>query len=128
MEREILSDQPLGQKLIKNGFWLYFFTLFIGPAGYLIRVLISNSISVADVGIIYSVMGLIGILSAYHDLGLTEALQYHLPKYRITKQYNTFKTSIIFTLLVQMLTGLIIATILFYGANYLSIHYFHSPE
>lgn len=128
MEWELLEDQPLGQKLIKNWFWLYFFTLFIGPAGYLIRVLISNSISVADVGIIYSIIWLISILAAYHDLWLTEALQYHLPKYRIKKQYNAFKTSIFFTLIIQTFTGLILAFLLFYGANYLSIHYFHSPE
>lgn len=128
MDWELLADQPLGQKLIKKWFWLYFFMIITAPAGYLIRVLISNSISVEDVGIIYSVIWFIGIISAYHDLWLTEALQYHLPKYRIQKKYNAFKTSIYFTLIVQTITWLIIAFILFFGANFLATHYFHSPE
>lgn len=128
MDWELLADQPLGQKLIKKGFWLYFFTILIAPTGYFIRVLISNSISVADVGIIYSILWFMGIISAYHDLWLTEALQYHLPKYRINKQYNAFKTSIYFTLIIQAITWLIIAFLLFFWANFLATHYFHSPE
>ncbi len=128
MDGELLADQPLGQKLIKKGFWLYFFTLLIAPTGYFIRVLISNSVSVADVGIIYSILWLMGILSAYHDLWLTEALQYHLPKYRISKKYNAFKTSILFTFIIQAATGLLIAFLLFFWADFLAANYFHSPE
>lgn len=128
MDGELLADQPLGQKLIKKGFWLYFFTILIAPTGYFIRVIVSNSVSVADVGIIYSIMWLMGILSAYHDLWLTEALQYHLPKYWIQKKYNAFKTSIYFTMIVQTITGILIALILFFGADALATHYFHSPE
>ena len=128
MDGELLADQPLGQKLIKKWFWLYFFTILIAPTGYFIRVLVSNSVSVADVGIIYSIMWLMGILSAYHDLGLTEALQYHLPKYRIQKKYNAFKTSILFTFIVQAVTGIIIAFLLFYWADFLAANYFHSAE
>ena len=128
MEWELLTDQPLWQKLIKKGFWLYFFTILIAPTGYFIRVLVSNAVSVEDIGIIYSVMGLMWVISAYHDLGLTEALQYHLPKYRIQKKYNAFKTSIYFTMIVQTISGFAIAIVLFFWANYLSTNYFHSPE
>lgn len=128
MDWELLADQPLGQKLIKKWFWLYFFTILIAPTGYFIRVLVSNSVSVADVGIIYSILWLMGIFSAYHDLGLTEALQYHLPKYRIQKKYNAFKTSILFTFIVQAVTGIIIAFLLFYWADFLAENYFHSVE
>lgn len=128
MDGELLVDQPLWEKLIKKWFWLYFLTILIAPTWYFVRVLISNSISVADVGIIYSIMWLMWIISSYHDLWLTEALQYHLPKYRINKQYNAFKTSIVFTFIIQGLTGIIIAFILFFWANFLATNYFHSPE
>jgi len=53
---QLLADQPLGEKLIKKGFWLYLFTYFTVPAGYIVRVLISNSVSVADVGVLYSIV------------------------------------------------------------------------
>jgi hypothetical protein len=48
-EIDLLPDQPLGEKLIKKGFWLYLFSFLIAPAGYVIKVIISNSVSVADV-------------------------------------------------------------------------------
>jgi hypothetical protein len=66
----LLADQPLWEKLIKKGFWFYFFSFLIAPAGYIIKVLISNSVSVADVGVLYSIVCLITFLNVYNDLGL----------------------------------------------------------
>ncbi len=128
MDWELLADQPLGQKLIKKWFWLYFFAYLSAPAGYLIKVIVSNSISVADVGVLYTIFSLITILNVYNDLGLTESLQYFLPRYRVKKQYDYIKTSIYLSLVVQILTATIIAIFLRFGAPRLSIHYFHSPE
>lgn len=128
MDGELLADQPLGQKLIKKGFWLYFFAYLIGPAWYLVRVIVSNSVSVADVGILYTVLWLIGLLNVYNDLWLTESLQYFLPRYRLNKQYNYIKTSIYLSLTVQIFTAIIIAIFLRLGAPRLADHYFHSEQ
>ena len=80
---DLLVDQPLWQKLIKKWFWLYFFMFITAPVGYIIKAIVSNTLSVQDVGIYYSVLWFIILISNYHDLGLTEALKYFLPKYRI---------------------------------------------
>ncbi|HPC34825.1 MAG TPA: oligosaccharide flippase family protein, partial [Candidatus Absconditabacterales bacterium] len=68
------------------------------------------------------------IINVYNDLGLTESLQYFLPRYWIKKQYNYIKTSIFLSLGVQMFTGLIIAGILWFGAPWLATNYFQSPS
>lgn len=128
MEWELLTDQPLWQKLIKKGFWLYFFTYLTVPATYFIKVIISNSLSVADVGILYSIVSLIGLLNIYNDLWLTESLQYFLPRYWIKKQYNYAKTAIYFSLIVQVSTALLIVILLRLGIPRLATNYFHSPE
>ncbi|AHB41440.1 polysaccharide biosynthesis protein [candidate division SR1 bacterium RAAC1_SR1_1] len=128
MDQELLVDQPLGEKLIKKGFWLYFFSFLVAPAGYLIKVIISNSVSVADVGVLYSIIGLITFLNVYNDLGLTESLQYFLPRYWIKKQYNYVKTSIYLSLFAQVFTAIIIALFLWLGAPWLAENYFHSPS
>lgn len=127
-EIELLADQPLGQKLIKKWFWLYFFTVLIAPAGYFIKVIVSNEFSVADVGIFYSVLWLITIISLYNDLGLTEALQYFLPKYRIEKEYHKVKTISILTRVVQFISWILISGGLYLASDRLAIHYFHSPD
>ena len=128
MEGELLEDQPLGQKLIKKWFWLYFFMIFTAPLGYIIKVIVSNTLSVEDVGIFYSVIGLVTLLSVYHDLGLTEALQYFLPKYRIEKKHNHYKTIIYVTIAAQVFFGVIIALLLYNWADRLAIHHFKSPQ
>ena len=126
---DLLQDETLSQKLIKKGFWLYLFSYLIAPGGYLIRLLISNSpeISVADVGILYSIISLISFLNVYNDLGLTESLQYFLPKFWIKKEYNNIKTTIYLSFLVQFWTAMLIALGLWFGSDWLAANYFHNP-
>ena len=128
MDWELLEDQPLGHKLIKKWFWLYFFMIITAPIGYIIKVIVSNNLSVEDIGIFYSILGFIVLVSNYHDLGLTEALKYFLPKYRIEKKYDEYKTTIIWTLIAQVTIGTLIAIAIYFGANRLAIHHFRSPE
>lgn len=127
-ESKILQDQTLWEKLIKKWFWLYFFSFLTAPAGYLIKLFVSNSISVADVWVLYSILSLIWILNTYNDLGLTESLQYFLPRFLIKKQYNYAKTSIYLSLAVQIFTAIIIACVLWFAAPWLATHYFHSES
>lgn len=127
-ESKILKDETLWEKLIKKWFWLYFFSFLVAPAAYLIKLFISNSISVADVWVLYSVISLISLLNTYNDLWLTESLQYFLPRFLIKKQYNFAKTSIYLSLAVQIFTALVIACILWFIAPWLATHYFHSES
>lgn len=126
---DLLQEETLSQKLIKKGFWLYLFSYLIAPGGYLIRLLISNSpeVSVADVGILYSIISLVNFLNVYNDLGLTESLQYFLPKFWIKKQYNQIKTTIWLSLGVQFFTAVLIALGLWFGSDWLAAEYFQSP-
>ncbi len=128
MEGELLADQPLGQKLIKKWFWLYFFMIITAPVGYIIKMIVSNTLSVEDVGIFYSVLGLIWLISIYHDLWLTEALQYFLPKYWIEKKYDSFKTITVITLIAQVTIGIGIACLIYFGADRLAVNHFRSVE
>jgi len=126
-DAELLADQPLGEKLIKKGGWLYLFMFLTAPVGYFIRVIVSNTLSVEDVWLFYSILGLVTLVSMYNDLWLTEALQYFLPKYRINKQYNNYKTIIYLTLFAQIISGIVIAWLMWWWADWLAIHHFHSP-
>ena len=127
-EMELLADQPLGQKLIKKGFWLYFFTIVIAPVWYFIKVIVSNKFSIEDVWIFYSILSFLFIISLYNDLWLTEALQYFLPKYRLNKEYNKYKTITILTRITQFISGVLIVGILYFWAPRLAEHYFKNPD
>ena len=127
---DLLQDETLSQKLIKKGFWLYLFSYLVAPAGYLVRLFISNSpeVSVEDVGVLYSIISLVTFLNVYNDLGLTESLQYFLPKFWIRKEYNNIKTSIWLSLGTQILTSLFIVWGLLLGNERLANNYFHSEQ
>lgn len=124
---DLLPDQSLGEKLIKKGFWLYVFSFLIAPTWYLIRILISNSVSVEEVWILYSIISFIIIVSTYNWLWLTESLKYFIPKYWNKKEYDNMKTIIIVSLLVQILTSIILIFIMFFAADWLALNYFKDP-
>ncbi len=121
------SEETLAQKFVKKWFWLYFFTLLIGPIGYLIKIIISHDLSVGGVGMIYGVISFVSLLGAFNDLGCTESLNYFLPKYIIQKEYGKAKYLLSLTLLMQICSSMLIAIILFFMAPWLADTYFHEP-
>lgn len=123
-EQDYIPDELLQTKLIRNGFWMYFFGFLVAPTWYLIKIMIAGTLSIEEIWIFYSIIGIIGILAAYNDLGLTEALQYYLPHYLIDKKYNESKSIFIYTLLLQLISGIIIWWLLFFWAERLSLYYF----
>lgn len=90
------------KKILKNGFWIYLFSYLGAPLGYLTRMLISRDTSVEELGFLYSLIGFIGLLSAYNGLGLTEALKYFIPKYLAEKKIDEIKTALILSLISQL--------------------------
>ena len=125
---DLLSEETLQTKLVRNGFWLYFFQFLVAPAGYLIKMMISRELSVADIGLFYNILWFIGVISIYNDLGLTEALQYYIPHYLIDKDYIKAKMIIVFTWIVQLISGFAVAGILYFGAEYFWPSYFHTAD
>lgn len=127
MHSTLLADEHIGKKILTKWFRLYFFTFLAAPVAYATRAILANKLSVDDVGIFYSVLWFITLISLYNDLWLTEALQYYMPKYRIEKKYNEYKTIFFFTLFIQVISGILIAALLYRWADRLAIHHFHAP-
>lgn len=125
--KPLLQDETLSKKLITKGFWSYLFAFIVAPAGYLLRMFLSDSVSVAEVGVFYSVLGLMVLLSSYNDLWLTESMMYFIPKYRIKNEKAKARLIIIASFVMQMLTGILIFCLVYFGADWLAIHHFHDP-
>ncbi len=127
---ELLADETLSQKLIKKWFRLYFFGYLAAPIWYFVRLIISNSpdISVADFGVMYSIISLVTFLWTYNDLWLTESLRFFLPRFYLKKEYNNIKTTVRLSLWTQLFTSLIIVACLRFWNEWLSIHYFQNEH
>ncbi len=118
----------LAEKFLKKGFWLYAFTFIVAPMWYVMKILISGEVSVSDLGILYWVISLITLLSAFSDLWVGESLKYFLPGYIEKKQYHLIKSVLAYALILQIFIGLLLCFIFLYGADFIAIHYFKTES
>lgn len=120
----MFKDETLSEKLLKKWFWLYLFTFLAAPLGYIVKIILTNEISVSELWVIYSIISFITLIALYNDFGLTSALKYFLPKYRINKDYNSYKTAILLSISSQLFTSIIFIILIFNFADFLSVSYF----
>lgn len=128
MQKNILQQETLSQKLISKWFRAYVFVVFTAPLWYFLRLIASNTLSVADVWVFYWVLSLISLLYSYNDLGLTGSMQYFIPKCRLEGKKWQIKNLIWLSFFMQMITWIIIFLLLFFNAEWLAIHHIHSIE
>lgn len=128
MQNKLLEKEPISEKLISKWFRAYVFVVFTAPLWYFIRLVASNTLSVADVWIFYWVLSLMSLLYSYNDLWLTESLQYFLPKYRLENKKWQIKNALWLSFFMQLITWILIFLLLFFNADWLAVHHFHNIE
>jgi O-antigen/teichoic acid export membrane protein len=121
------TSPTLSETLLKKSFWLYFFGYIIAPTGYIIKILVSDQVSVSELGVLYGVISLITLLTAFSDIGMSEMIKYYLPKFREEKKYSEIKSTLTYAFLTQIITGALLAAFFFFWAESIALHYFKSP-
>lgn len=124
----MIHEETLAKKFVQKWFWMYLFTFLIGPLGYITKMVISRDLSVEEVWMLYWVISFVTLLGAFNDLWCTESLNYFLPKYIIKKEYGKAKYLLSLTFFIQIVSSLFLWGLVFFGADWLSIHYFNSPN
>ena len=128
MTKELLQNEDLSNKLLTKWFRIYFFIILTAPIWYILRIILSNTITVEELGLFYGALGLITLLATYNDLWLTESLQYFIPQYWIKGEKSKIKLNVIASFLMQMFTGIVIFCGLYFWAEYLAEFWFHNGE
>lgn len=118
------QHNSLAEKFLKKGFWLYLFSFIIAPIWYIIKIIISGELTVSEVWILYGIISLITMISAYNDLGMAESLQYFLPKFISEKRYDKVKTLLFFAFFIQIITSLIVLVIFYFWSTFIAENYF----
>jgi len=118
------QHKTLSEKFLKKGFWLYFFSFIIAPTWYIVKIIISWEITVSEVWILYWIISLITMLSAYNDLWMTESMKFFIPKFIEEKRYDKVKSIIFYALWMQIITSLIIAFWFYFWADFIAENYF----
>ena len=118
----------LSEKFLKKGFWLYLFSFIIAPMGYVIKIILSGELEVSEVGIIYGIISLIVMLSAYNDLWMSESINHFVPKFVTEKRNDKIKSILLYALIAQMFTGLTIVLCFLFFADSIALNYFKSAQ
>ena len=122
------NDKHYFSRLLRKNMWIYIFAFFMAPTGYVTKIVISNSVSVEELGTLYGVMSLITILGAYNDFGMGESLNYFLPGYIHDRDKKKITNTFSIALVTQMITSTVLAICMFFGASWLATHYFENPQ
>ncbi|MCB9358477.1 flippase [Candidatus Woesearchaeota archaeon] len=110
--------------IIRQAFWIYLFGYLAAPLGYLIRIIYARQFSLEEFGLIYSIIGLLTVISIFNDLGFTETMSYYSTRFFEKKQYGKVKGSMIFAMIMQVGTAILIAGALYFLAPILADAYF----
>jgi len=122
----ISSSSSLAETFLKKWFWLYFFSFIIAPTGYVIKILVSEDLSVTEVGILYGIISLVTLLGAFSDFGIKESLSYFIPRFHEEGRHDRSKLLLLFWFYIQCITWVLIFSIFYFGAPYLAEYYFKS--
>lgn len=114
----------LSEKFLKKWFWLYLFSFIIAPIWYAIKIIISNDFSVWEVWLLYWIISLITIITAYNDLWMSQSTMYFIPRFVEEKRYDKVKTLLTYSFIFQIFTGLSIALFFYFWAEYIATNYF----
>lgn len=96
--------------------------------GYLVRLVMARNLSVEDFGLFNSVFAFLGTLGIFKSLGFDKALIKFIPEFLHERRKDFIKSSIIYVVVIQLVTNTIIIFAVYLLSNYLSVNFFHSLE
>lgn len=118
------KNQSFGQRVIRGSLITIVLTILGSVFAYLIRILYSRSLTIEDYGLFYAVLGLIGIITTYSDLGFGYAISYLVPKYIKTKKYSKAWHVYIYGQTISLTVVSIASIFLVIFAQFLAKNYF----
>lgn len=123
----IEQHNSLAEKFLKKWIWLYVFSFIIAPIWYIIKIIISGDLAVSEIWIIYWVMSLMVLLSAFNDFWMNESLKKFVPEFITKKQYDKVISILFYSIIIQFISWIIIFLFFYFWAEFLSVNYFKDP-
>lgn len=124
-----MADQHLLKEKVIKGSFIVLILAFLGSvSAYLIRILLSRTLTVEDYGLFYAVFGLISIITAYIDLGFGYSVVYLFPKEIKIKNYAKAWNIFVYGQSISLTMALVAAIIFIIMAPFLAQKYFKIPQ
>ena len=116
------------RKLVHGAGIVLLLSALAGLVTYILRIVLARNLGPADYGLFYSVFTFIIFFLFFRDLGLGAALVKYVAEWKVQEQYDKIKTAIVSVFVVQLLSSVVFAIIMFFLAGPLAEHYFKDPR
>ena len=93
--------------VMKGASLVFIFSIFGSILGYILRIALFRTLSIADFGLFYAVFAFISLVAFVQDFGFSAILSKFIPEFLVKKQFWKIKSSIVFLLIEQFVIGLI---------------------
>ncbi len=121
-----MSNHHYFSGLLKKNLWIYFFSFLMAPLGYIVKIIMTGTVSQEDYGVFVAVISFVMILGAYNDFGMADSLNFFLPEHLHTKNKKKITETLSIALVTQIISSSILAIALFFGSNILAKYYFET--
>ncbi|MBI5347168.1 MAG: oligosaccharide flippase family protein, partial [Candidatus Aenigmarchaeota archaeon] len=112
------------KRFIKGTFIILLFSVVSTLIGYMSKLALAQTTSVKDIGLFFSVLSFVAFFTFFRDLGLSDSLVYFIPKFFVEKSRAKVKSSILFTLSVQLSMGFLFFIAILFLSDFLANGYF----
>lgn len=104
--------------------WVFAGGILANLFGYLLRLLLARSLSVAEYGLVYAVMAFFGFFALFQGLGLGETIVRYVSSATVHKDHAQQKQVIVWSIVLLYSSTALVAGIMFFMAQWLAIAYF----
>ncbi|MEM2115709.1 MAG: flippase [Candidatus Woesearchaeota archaeon] len=107
---------------------IFILTILTGIFSYSTRIILANNLSVFDYGLFFGTFSLVFFFGFLRDFGLVEACVFYINKSLSEKKIYKIKSYLAYSLIFQMLFGILIALILNVLSPYLAMNYYKTEK
>ncbi len=96
------------KRAVKGTSIVFLMTIITSFLSYLWRVLLEGSLTKSDYGLVFAMVAFFQLILVFKDLGLNSALVKYIAEFRVKKQPDLIKGSILIAFIIQFLIGFLI--------------------
>lgn len=116
------------EKGLRGTIIVFIFTVLAYLSGYLTRLFLARAISTEEFGLFYSVFTLFLFIVVFTDMGFSQAAVKYIPEFIAKKKKALVGKTISYFAAVNVILGLVAATLLLLMSSFLSTYYFKTSS
>jgi len=113
-----------GEKIITGTSTVFLMHILGGASAYILRLFLARNLTLEEFGLFYAVLYFVGFLTIFRDLGFGPTLTKYIAEFSAKNDNKSIKSSVIIVLMIELLAGIVLASIVFLFSDQLSDFYF----